>query len=304
MTNNTALFLRILAKSVQDHRFRAAIYTSYRLPLDSIPFEYVSSISAVEIVVADVDTISTELYPKIFDETESLLSILVLDTVARICQRPELIREITGRGFVKAILPMDSGAVLFVKRGFDQEFLRKTVEVYRESFIHGPNPIHYNTAYTLYSLAKLILSKRRGTIVEIGTGRGFSTLWLAHVAKEMSSRVISIDNKCDRVDYAKKVMKKLDLDSYTEILCLNAREYDHGKKDIVFAFIDGKKDEYHMYLEAIEKYLMRGAMVLAHNTLSDAHVIKPYIEKVYRQPYESITIATDPAGLTISTYTQ
>ena len=68
----------------------------------------------------------------------------------------------------------------------------------------------------------------------------------------------------------------------------------------MFAFIDGKKDEYHRYLEAIEKYLVRNALVLAHNTLSDAHVVKPYIEKVYSPPYESITIATDPGGLTIS----
>jgi len=114
--------------------------------------------------------------------------------------------------------------------------------------------------------------------------------------------VISIDNKHDRVEYVLRVMRDLKLNDYVEVLCEDAREYSHDRKDIVFTFIDGKKDEYHQYLDAIEKYLAPGALILAHNTLSDAHVIKPYIEKVYTSPYESITIATDPKGLTISVY--
>ena len=303
MFSNIIQFLKIVASSVEDRRFRAISYTSYALPINSIPFEYVSRLSEAEIVITDIDTLSTEeFFSKLFDGAKNLLSIIVIDAISRISKRPELIRELTSYGFTKALLPIDSGAILFVKKGFDYGFFRKTIDVYRESFIYGPNPIHYNTAYTLYNLAKLVLTKRQGTIVEIGTGRGFSTLWLAHVAKEQNSKVISIDNKCDRVDYAVKVLKELSLDSYTELLCLDAKEYDHGKKDIVFVFIDGKKDEYHRYLEAIEKYLVRNALVLAHNTLSDAHVVKPYIEKVYNPPYESITIAIDPAGITISLY--
>lgn len=214
-----------------------------------------------------------------------------------------MLKELGLAGFTKSLLPVDGGVVLFIKRGYGVDFFRKTVEVYRESFIHGPNPVDYNTATLLYILAKFLTTRRRGAIIEIGTGRGFSTLWLAHAARETGSHVISIDNKCDRVDYARNALRALDLEKYAEIVCTDARGYTHEDKDIVYVFIDGKKDEYHKYLEALEPYLQPGALLLAHNTLSDAHLIKPYIERVYAEPYKSATIMTDPKGLTISIHT-
>ena len=227
---------------------------------------------------------------------------MISNIIASINQQPELLKELGLAGLTKSLLPIDGGVALFIKRGYDVDFFRKTVEVYRESFIHGPNPIDYNTAAALYILAKFLTTRKRGVIVEVGTGRGFSTLWLAHAAKETGSHVISIDNKCDRVDYARNALRALDLERYAEIVCTDAKSYIHGDRDIVYVFIDGKKDEYHKYLEALEPYLQPGALILAHNTLSDAHLIKPYIERVYAEPYKSTTIMTDPKGLTISVY--
>ncbi len=263
--------------------------------------EEVSSPDKADIILGDMR--SLDRTPTDFVEKLGSNSLLMISNIiASINQRPELLKELGLAGFTKSLLPIDGGAALLTKRGYGVNFFRKTVEVYRESFIHGPNPIDYNTATLLYILAKFLTTRRRGVIVEVGTGRGFSTLWLAHAAKETGSHVISIDNKCDRVDYARNALRSLDLEKYTEIVCTDARSYVHGDKDIVYVFIDGKKDEYHKYLEALEPYLQPGALLLAHNTLSDAHVIKPYIEKVYKKPYKSTTIMTDPKGLTISVY--
>ena len=51
-----------------------------------------------------------------------------------------------------------------------------------------------------------------------------------------------------------------------------------------YVLIDGRKDEYHKYLEVIENYLVSGALIVAHNTLSSTHVTKPYIEKSILHP--------------------
>ena len=261
----------------------------------------VSSLDQADIVLENVrslDRIPTDFVEKLGNNSLLMIS----NIIASINQRPELLKELGLAGLTKSLLPIDGGVALFIKRGYGVDFFRKTVEVYRESFIHGPNPIDYNTATLLYILAKFLTARRRGVIVEVGTGRGFSTLWLAHAAKETGSHVISIDNKCDRVDYARNALRALDLERYAEIVCIDAKSYVHGGKDIVYVFIDGKKDEYHKYLETLEPYLLPGALILAHNTLSDAHLIKPYIERVYAEPYKSTTIMTDPKGLTISVY--
>lgn len=114
--------------------------------------------------------------------------------------------------------------------------------------------------------------------------------------------MISIDNRYERVEYARRVMKDLELSDYVDIICGDARKYICAEENVILVFIDGKKDEYHQYLEAIENCLVIGALVIAHNTLSSAHEIVPYIKKVYGNCYKSITIATDPAGIIISVY--
>jgi len=268
----------------------------------AVEVEEISDLGQADIILEDVRSLG-EVSINFVEKLSNNSLLVILNVIASINHRPELFKELGLAGLTKSLLPVDGGAAIAIKRGYDVEFFKKTVEVYRESFIHGPNPVDYNTAIALYILAKFVLARRKGVIVEVGTGRGFSTLWLVHAAKETNSYVISIDNKCDRVDYTKNVLENLNLEDHVEILCTDAKNYDRGSKDIVYVFIDGKKDEYHLYLEALEPYLLPGALILAHNTLSDAHVIKPYIEKVYKKPYKSITIATDPKGLTISVHT-
>ncbi len=268
----------------------------------AIGAEEISDLDQADIVIEDVKFLSEVPIDFVVEKLSSNSLWMIFGIIANINQRPELFKELGLAGFAKSLLPINGGTVLSIKRGYNPDFFRKTVEVYRESFIHGPNPIDYNTALTLYILAKFLTARRKGVVIEVGTGRGFSTLWLAHAAKETGSHVISIDNRCDRIEYAKNALRTHNLERYVEVVCMDAKKYDHGSKDVVYVFIDGKKDEYHQYLEALEPYLLPGALILAHNTLSDAHVIKPYIEKVYTKPYKSVTIATDPKGLTVSIY--
>jgi predicted O-methyltransferase YrrM len=228
--------------------------------------------------------------------------VILLNSIRDLNKNPDVIRKIIDRGYVKSVLPVDGGLTLIAKRGFTKDFTKYTIEVYRDSFVLGPNPIQYNTAYALYILSKFVSSHRNGIILEIGTGRGFSTLWLAHIAMEFNSRVISLDNNLLRVNYARDKMREIDLDRYVEIIYCDAKEYTHIGEDINLVFIDGKKEEYHRYLEVVERALTPGSIIIAHNTISSSHEMKPYLKKIYGRNYESITIATDPAGITISVY--
>ena len=141
----------------------------------------------------------------------------------------------------------------------------------------------------LYSLAKFVLIRKGGKALEIGTGRGFSTLWLAHAAKEVNAQIISLDNKYEHVDYARSVLREAGLSNYAEIVCMDEKNLTCKCSDITFIFINVRKDEYHKYLEAIEQRLSPGAIIMAHNTLSNAHEMAQYISRVYSKLYKSIT---------------
>ncbi len=258
-------------------------------------------LSKADIILVDMEKPKTDLLLEFSNDIKDNLVIL-LNFTHGIYRYPRLIRKFIERGFVRSWAPIDSGDVLLIRRSFTDNFLKKTINVYRESFIHGPNPVHYNTAYMLYILGKFVLKHREGVIVEVGTGRGFSTLWLTHVAMEYGSKVISLDSRCDRIEYTRNIMEDLGLTAYAELLCRDARNNTYEGYNIIYAFIDGKKDEYHLYLKSIEPYLDNRALVVAHNTLSSTHEMIPYIERVYGVEYESLTIQSDPAGITLSIY--
>lgn len=214
-----------------------------------------------------------------------------------------LIGDFIKRDYVKSILPIGLGSILFSKRVFSGEFSRYNIRVYRDSFIHGPNPIHYNTAYLLYSIAYEVLSRtnKEKVIVEIGTGRGFSTLWLGIIAKHVNGILYSYEIRRDRVEYARIAMKELELSDNIEIIygdVLNeAKSLTH---DVFILFIDALNTQYHLYLDIFDDKLQSGSVILAHNTISNLHDTYKYLEKVYSNKYTSLTIANDPAGITLT----
>ena len=304
MISGLTRLLNILIRSI-GYSLRAMDLVYEKLPPYLSQYNLIRDVSSpgeADIIFLDLSELSGEASLKALDEVGSNSLLIILNSISNIHQCPGLMKRIIERGFVRSLLPIDNGIALFSRRGFDDNFLRRTVEVYRDSFIQGPNPIHYNTAYTLYNISKLILTRKRGEVVEIGAGRGFSTLWLTHAAKESNSHVTTLENRIDRVNYVSKTMRDLNLDKYVNIVCCDAKEYNYRDKDIILAFIDGRKSEYHIYLEAMEESMAPGALIIAHNTLSSIHEMKPYIEKVYGEEYVSMTVASDPAGITLSVY--
>jgi len=109
----------------------------------------------------------------------------------------------------------------------------------------------------------------------------------------------SFDIKSDRIDYTKRILKDLELGSVCEIICSDAKRCSI-KEDIVFLFIDGLKEEYFDYLKSFEDKLIEGSLVLAHNTISHPYKMANYIKEVYSK-FLSLTIMTDPGGITLST---
>lgn len=302
--------VKTLSYTVRPLGRRLLIYTHGLLlagtTADLVPrsIEITSGILEADVVIAGVHEYGEDELLDIINDAGRDALILLSGVIRGIFKRSKLVNKIVKMGFVKSWLPLGEGILAVARRVFDEGFLRKTVRVYRDSFIYGPNPIHYSTAHALYILSKFILARRRGLIVGIGTGRGFSTLWLAQAAMEYGSKVISIDNNCERVEYALRVFSELGLNNCTKLICRDGKEPLDNARDIIILFIDAKKDEYHKYLEAFEDKLTKGAMVIAHNTLSSSHEMVHYINMVYGDKYTSITIATDPAGITISIYKQ
>ncbi len=197
-------------------------------------------------------------------------------------------------------LPVGPGFLTAVPKDVDREFVNGVTNTYLSSLREGPMPVSFNTAKLLYVLARSL----GGLMVEVGTGRGFSTAWLAAGVRESGGEVLSFEAKEVRVREAKSLLNGLGLSEVVEVIGSDFRENVHsiaGRRASLI-FIDGAKEEYLDYLRALEsaEVIGEGTLILAHNTVSHIRSISPYIEAVYGEGYVSLTTMTDQAGLTIT----
>ncbi len=217
---------------------------------------------------------------------------------------PYLLRELSNQGFSRAILPIDEGVLLLTLRGYDESFFRIAIETWRKSMVKGPQPVQLNTALLLYVITKSLLTESsRRLVVEVGTGRGFSTLWLAKAVKEVGGKLVTFEVDEGKARDAETFLKKVDLLDAVEIVIDDfCRAVDAIQDKISILFIDGRKEEYHRYLQMAKRKLAKGSLVIAHNTVSHPHLVSEYLVEVYSSEFMSLTTMSDPAGVTISVY--
>jgi predicted O-methyltransferase YrrM len=96
-------------------------------------------------------------------------------------------------------------------------------------------------------------------VVEVGTGVGYSTFWLAKglIDSETPGKVYTIENVSKRIEITRYNLKKManikgleKMMNYVELIFGDALEVlPKLHIEIDFTFIDGRKEEYFNYLK-------------------------------------------------------
>ena len=151
---------------------------------------------------------------------------------------------------------------------------------------------------TLFSI--LIRASRARNILEIGTGVGYSTIWLSVAARENQGKVLTIERDSDHAEVAGEYFRKADLDN-VKILngdALALLQTLDEKFD--FVFIDAAKEEYIDYIKAIYSKLVKPSLIVADNAISHAEAVSDYLEYVRNDKNISTVLIPIRAGLEVS----
>jgi len=138
----------------------------------------------------------------------------------------------------------------------------------------------------------LAVSNKAKTIVEVGSGKGYATLWLAYAASLTGGQVIACE-----IDPAKAEQTRINLDQagmagYVEILSGDARDALRQRDEAVdFLFLDGDNSQYETYFDVVYKQMGVGAMIVASGVVSDEDELADYTTYVQNHPnLESVTV--------------
>ena len=133
-------------------------------------------------------------------------------------------------------------------------------------------------------------------IVEIGTSRGVSTLWLADAARSTGGRVLSIDTDAAAQEHARRSATEAGLGDRIDF-----RVDDGGAAlaglpdgDVDLLFLDAERTEYPSWWPHPVRVLRTGGVLVVDNALSHPDEIEPVLGLLERDA--RLAVATIPVG--------
>jgi predicted O-methyltransferase YrrM len=143
-------------------------------------------------------------------------------------------------------------------------------------------------------------------ILEVGSSYGYSTTWLAEAARAIDGKVISLELRAAKVEYARAQLARTQLESWVEFRigdALDSLAQLPGPFD--FVLIDLWKDLYVPVFERLYPKLAPGAIIVADNMLQPestrAHA-RAYRERLHAAADMSSVLLAVGNGLEVSRY--
>jgi predicted O-methyltransferase YrrM len=138
-------------------------------------------------------------------------------------------------------------------------------------------------------------------VLEIGGGRGYSTVWLAAGVRYLGGRVLSLEIDLDAATAWRENVGEAGLDDWTELIEGDALETLPAIDDVFdVVFIDAKKSEYEAYFGLARELVEPGGVIVADNVLSHQDELAAYTEARRADPgLLTVTLPLD-RGLELS----
>jgi predicted O-methyltransferase YrrM len=124
------------------------------------------------------------------------------------------------------------------------------------------------------------------SVVEVGTSRGVSTLWLADAARGTGGRVLSLDTDAAAQQHARASVTAAGLADYVEFRVADGGAALAGLADgaVDLLFLDAERTEYPAWWPHPMRVLRVGGVLVADNALSHPEEIRPLRELIEREP--------------------
>ncbi|MGH3007520.1 MAG: O-methyltransferase [Gaiellaceae bacterium] len=144
-------------------------------------------------------------------------------------------------------------------------------------------------------LFSLVAPQTDCEVLEIGAGRGYSTIWLAAGVRYLGGRVLSLEKNQETAAAWRRNVGEAGLDGWVELVEGDAL-VTLAQIDDVFdvVFLDGANEEYERYFELVRAKVEPGGLVLADNVLSREETLGAYSSARQADPdLLSLTVPLD-----------
>lgn len=159
-------------------------------------------------------------------------------------------------------------------------------------------PVKAATGRFLFSL---VAPQTDCEVLEVGGGRGLSTIWFAAGVRYLGGRVVSLERDPEVAEDWRRNVADAGLEEWTELIEGDALETLMNMDDVFdVILLDAKKEEYERYFDLVRHLVDPGGLILADNVLSHEEVLRAYSEARQSDPtLLSVTLPLD-SGLEVT----
>jgi caffeoyl-CoA O-methyltransferase len=125
-------------------------------------------------------------------------------------------------------------------------------------------------------LSTIVTAMQASRILEVGTGYGYSTLWMA-LAQPQMGKIWTLDSDVAHTDVARSYFRRAGEDDYIEVLNTPGLQLleTFPQRNLDIAFIAAHKEHYDSYLELVIPMLKLSGLVILDGCLLEGRVAAP-----------------------------
>ena len=127
-------------------------------------------------------------------------------------------------------------------------------------------------------LAILAAGAPAGSVIEIGTSGGYSTLWLAVGCAARRAVITTFEVLPAKAKLAMQTFQTSGIVGGVHLVQGDAREHLSNCVDIAFCFLDAEKDVYKACYDLVVPRLVRGGLLVADNVLSHKDELEGFVQ--------------------------
>lgn len=128
-------------------------------------------------------------------------------------------------------------------------------------------------------IAMLAASPVHGTLVEIGTSAGYSTLWLSLACREIGTAITTYEILEEKAALARETFRLAGVDDLVELVVGDARDHLKEYSDISFCFLDAEKEHYRDCYELAVGAMLPGGLLVADNVISHKETLQEVVDR-------------------------
>jgi caffeoyl-CoA O-methyltransferase len=170
----------------------------------------------------------------------------------------------------------------------------RTVLARLEAEEQGPPavPVPPETGRFLFSV---VAPQTDCQVLEVGAGRGHSSIWFGAGVRYFGGRVVSLEKDPETAAEWRRNVADAGLEEWVELVEGDALETLATMEDVFdVVFLDAAKGEYERYFELVRSKVEPAGLILADNVLSHEETLGPYSRA--RQADPSLLSVTVPIG--------